>query len=1183
MANYQRLGSDINESLVTPQMEGSLTEEDIYVNQDLMREFDGIGVDVVLPEPQSDQAEESKALAPTEQRSWRYDNFWTDPAAAERLSKDLSFFTFAQAATDAGMAVVESALTGERDPLGAATQAFLNNYRDDYEPETRPAMRLTKQYFVPDEEGQKESTIMQEAVALGLEVLGESAFGGSINLARKGGVKLSDLVIGATKDIVSKRFADEATETLAGKIAGKKLELLDKMAARGDKQAQEKLMEMSSNPEVIAAIGKATPLKKSPELESAYLEELNSMPPSNLDLTHQRVVEKARAEGDVALYKRELDGFYSNNPYDLNKVIWDMNSPNDVHGYVMDTRKFFEGGLYKAFKNAKGKDKKVLAERLSTQPMQLELNIGDKVIADVDEVTAFAYNQVFDQMYTTLAKIMNKEKDMVFSSGKDMVIFHKILAMRAQMVADLTGKRSSYTRVLTSLNTSTVENSVGIRMQKIAKAKDRASRITPASAKRLEDLGGAKVETLQAISPEQFSELRRLVGGGNIKGAAEELKKMSPDEFKQLMQDARVAASEAPSGPDIVAKMLTTARNKKQISNMLNLLQKRNWLDKAHQWWIVSILSDAVTHGVNATSNATEVLITPFKFTSSAIVSSFNNPAYAKTNLKAAGDAVIGSAEAALGVLKVVAQSGMNRLARNTDEAASLALAEKRNNITALGGNRDMHTASSSYSDYGVSRMPIQQRISHYGSKLIQTPIKALNASDQLFKAMNYEATRRVEARFAASSMAKNPVEEEIIFKELLSNTPDYIKTAGYSKAQVKTYQQELSTNLKHYANVVKGAGARWFVPFITTPSNIARMVANHTPILNTVMPALNRLGINGFLVKNNSLVRDLEAGGARAQAAIGTLSLTNGAFVALMMAPTEGVITGGGGLPMPNAERTPYEPYMITFPGGAKYYYGRNPILKTIIGVPVTLKEIFHQIDWEHEETADNLTQFSTAITTLFATTLIDETFFNQFARTFAALQAAWTNRSWEPLQKQVMRTAVTLAVPYSGTMRTYKRMVDPYAREMDGYFQTLMNRYGIGYMDNPMSIDLFGHRRYDSFDGSQHGVNMSGTDPFTRELRRLRPSIPDVPTIDISKNIPEADREYSLEERHFMRSYIATGEGMGGVPFKAAIIRIFASPEYRLADDAHRRELVEHEAHKYINTAVTALSFKRQTGMTP
>ena len=407
----------------------------------------------------------------------------------------------------------------------------------------------------------------------------------------------------------------------------------------------------------------------------------------------------------------------------------------------------------------------------------------------------------------------------------------------------------------------------------------------------------------------------------------------------------------------------------------------------------------------------------------------------------------------------------------------------------------------------------------------------------------------------------------------------------AFTQAQRATYQQELSGNLEKFASVIGTTPVRWVVPFVRTTLNIARMTANRMPGVNLIAPIMDKIGPDILrqapLVADNMIVKDLRAGGARAQAAIGSLTLTNGVFMGIMMMKTEGRITGGGGLPMPNEKRTPYEPYTIYLPGGYRFSYQNNPVLKAMIGIPVTIKEIFHQIDWESDKASEDAEGMVNALAMLYGNMLINDTFFNSFARLINGVQAWANNGSVAYFNNEVKRIVVSVT-PGSGLFKTVQRIIDPTVRDADGILDRYKNAYGIG-TENPVAIDLFGNRRYNSFDGSINGLNMSGNDPLTLELRRIRPNIPDVPRVDDSPMTPFEKKEFSLEERAFMRRYIADGQGMGGVPFKSAIVETIASPDYRMGDYEYKRTLIEHVANKYIDNAVLALKFQRQTGMTP
>ena len=394
----------------------------------------------------------------------------------------------------------------------------------------------------------------------------------------------------------------------------------------------------------------------------------------------------------------------------------------------------------------------------------------------------------------------------------------------------------------------------------------------------------------------------------------------------------------------------------------------------------------------------------------------------------------------------------------------------------------------------------------------------------------------------------------------------------GFDTAMQGTFQQDLTATLDKMTNWVHHTPVRWFTPFIKTPLNLARTAWNMTPGINLMVPAIEKIipdtATNGFanMVRSTMIVKDLAAGGAKAQAAKGMLTLTNGAFLGLLLAPTEGIITGNGGLPMSNKTRTSYPEYYIFNPKtGQSWYYGDNIMLRIMIGIPISLKEMIQQVDWEDDTQAEDMTKLIQGTVALMSDALLNNVYFTRFSEAWSGLHEAIFEQNTFALMKTANQLAMTAMLPYSGLASFISGTLDPYQREIESSFDVFKRKFGLGMMTDGMSyaLDMFGNPRKRTLTRPYEPIDMSRLDPVTREIRFLNPGILDVPTSHTLGDMKGV--KYTEQERNLMRYYMRTGETMGGVPIYNALEKLMMSPEYRAVDNATKRIYVKNVWDRY------------------
>ena len=153
MADFQRLGTDINESLVTPQYAADMDSRELAARQALKEMWGGMQAE------EQAQAEEQKQKN-TGPEGMELPDLGLFQGDMERFNKpfegavDLAM-TAMQSVTNATVGTLESLITGDIEGAGKrAYEEFTKTWSKDYDESTAPAMQVTRNYLVKDEEGQ---------------------------------------------------------------------------------------------------------------------------------------------------------------------------------------------------------------------------------------------------------------------------------------------------------------------------------------------------------------------------------------------------------------------------------------------------------------------------------------------------------------------------------------------------------------------------------------------------------------------------------------------------------------------------------------------------------------------------------------------------------------------------------------------------------------------------------------------------------------------------------------------------------------------------------------------------------------------------------------------------------------------------------------------------------------------
>lgn len=143
-----------------------------------------------------------------------------------------------------------------------------------------------------------------------------------------------------------------------------------------------------------------------------------------------------------------------------------------------------------------------------------------------------------------------------------------------------------------------------------------------------------------------------------------------------------------------------------------------------------------------------------------------------------------------------------------------------------------------------------------------RVPGRALITEDAFFKTIGQrgelyaQAYRHVQELMALGVPRDQAVREAA---QMMQHPPERWRDAADAVARAMTFQHEMGPYLSLLAQVMQHPGAKLFVPFFTTPMNVARAALHRTPMAVFLSP---------------QVISDIRAGGARADLAISRIAL---------------------------------------------------------------------------------------------------------------------------------------------------------------------------------------------------------------------------------------------------------------------------------------------------------------------
>jgi hypothetical protein len=331
--------------------------------------------------------------------------------------------------------------------------------------------------------------------------------------------------------------------------------------------------------------------------------------------------------------------------------------------------------------------------------------------------------------------------------------------------------------------------------------------------------------------------------------------------------------------------------------------------DKVFELWVNALLSGPQTHVVNTVSNALTALSRPLLERPTAATLDFFRAKVTGTPR----ERFFGEAAADI--------FGMTRGVRE-------------------GVRRGLEAYQTELASFGVSKLEIapaaRAAIKGRTGRLVRIPGRALIAEDEFFKSVGFQGELNALAYRQAAREGRTGAARAARIAEILRNPSGELLEKASAETLYRVFQAELGPagqNLQALRSSIPGS--RYILPFLKTPTNIAKYGLERTP-LNFLRLAVKAK--RGEL-QGAALADEL------AKPVMGSLI---GAAIALMA--SEGLISGGG--PRDPARRqalraTGWQPYSVRV-GDQWVSYGRLEPLGIVVGLTADYVELFDTLEQE-------------------------------------------------------------------------------------------------------------------------------------------------------------------------------------------------------------------------------------------
>lgn len=419
---------------------------------------------------------------------------------------------------------------------------------------------------------------------------------------------------------------------------------------------------------------------------------------------------------------------------------------------------------------------------------------------------------------------------------------------------------------------------------------------------------GARTETARALAA------WKIPAGGGVERARA---------IDQIMQ-----AAGGPEASKDMARRLAILAETGADPAAISRFVARGWgaksADIVREVWVNGLLSSPKTHIVNITSN-----------TGVALQQIYERAVAGGIRGAIGGDGVKVSESVAM----------LYGLLGGTKDAFRMAAKSLKTGETGYAFNKiDVtHPNSISSEAFNLSNSSSTGKFVDFIGHAATVPGRLLGAEDEFFKTIGYRMEVHAQAMRQATNEGLSGDAAFARMRELVNDPPEHIRINAADAAMYNTFTNEVGwfgkavMNLRDSGSPIGQVGLTFVLPFVRTPTNIARYTFERTPFAPLV----------------GQWRADIAAGGARADLALARMSTGTAIMLTAMDWATSGTISGAG--PKDPGEREAlirqgWQPYSMMV-GDRWYSYSRTDPFGSTMGFAASITEAINRGEIDQED----------------------------------------------------------------------------------------------------------------------------------------------------------------------------------------------------------------------------------------
>ncbi len=637
---------------------------------------------------------------------------------------------------------------------------------------------------------------------------------------------------------------------------------------------------------------------------------------------------------------------------------------------------------------------------------------------------------------------------------------------------------------------------------------------------------GARTETARALAA------WKIPAGGGIERARA---------IEQIMQ-----ASGGPRESKEMARRLAILAETGASPAAIARFAERGWgaktTDVIKEVWVNGLLSSPKTHVVNITSN-----------TGVAFQQIYERAVAGGIRGLVGGDGVKATESIAMAYGLTGAIRDAFRMAAKSLKTGETGYAFNKMDIT--------HPNSISSEAFNMASNSGLGRSVDFIGHAFTIPGRLLGAEDEFFKTIGYRMEVHAQSLRQASNEGLTGKAAWERMQQLVDNPPEHIRINAADAAMYNTFTNDMGWFGKAVMNIRDSGGAMnptvFVLPFIRTPTNIARYTFERTPLAPLV----------------GQWRADIAAGGARADIALARMSTGTAIMMAAMDFATGGALSGNGPSDLAEREalmRSGWKPYSLRV-GDRWYSYNRADPFGATMGLAASISEAVNSGEID-EEDVDEWQEVMAMSIAAISQVAVNKTYLEGMAN---VVEVASDPKRYS---EGYVNDLVASFLPMTSLMGAVENVGDPEQRETGNPWEAVQAKI-TGMSDKlPPRRNLWGEtiknesglgKVYDFM--SPVASSKQEVDPIDREIVRLgqgpqrikKRTIFDGVEVSL-KSFPDVYDDYTRLAGNDLKH---PAWGMGAKDFLNAVVsgKHAMSPVWDIMSDESQRQFIESTVRDY------------------